>query len=169
VGQRNSLSRRPWISYRGARSSRVRRTSKPSDPQAYNSKDMAKDLIDILDNEGYRYAISVGHDWGSYIAGRLPLWHPNRSVGLIQLNVAYRAPAEFDVDKANQVFLTLPVCRLLRTRSFWFSFCPGLARRTSRIFVHGFQRQRRWDEEFGRRPVVSLRKSVQVIFLILDT
>jgi soluble epoxide hydrolase/lipid-phosphate phosphatase len=38
-------------------------TSKPSDPQAYNSKDMAKDLIDILDNEGYRYAISVRHDW----------------------------------------------------------------------------------------------------------
>jgi pimeloyl-ACP methyl ester carboxylesterase len=78
-------------------------SSKPSDPRAYNSKDMSQDLIDILDNEGYRYAISVGHDWGSFIAARLTLWHPDRIVGLVLLNVAYRLPAQFDIEKVNQV------------------------------------------------------------------
>lgn len=78
-------------------------TDKPSDPALYNSRDMTKDIVDILDHEGIRSIISTGHDWGSFVASRIALWHPDRVVGLILLNVAYNPPGQepFDLDKMN--------------------------------------------------------------------
>lgn len=78
-------------------------TDKPSDPSLYNSRDMTKDIIEILDHEGIRSIISTGHDWGSFLAARMYLWHPNRVVGVILLNVAYSPPGPepFDLDKTN--------------------------------------------------------------------
>jgi soluble epoxide hydrolase/lipid-phosphate phosphatase len=76
-------------------------TSKPTDPSLYNSKDMSNDLIEILDHEKIQKIISVGHDWGSFMAQRMYLWHPDRVVGVILLNVAYMAPSPFDLAQAN--------------------------------------------------------------------
>jgi soluble epoxide hydrolase/lipid-phosphate phosphatase len=76
-------------------------TSKPTDPSLYNSKGMAQDLVDILDHEGIQKVISVGHDWGSFIAQRLYLWHRERVAGLILLNVAYLPPTSFNLTEVN--------------------------------------------------------------------
>ena len=41
-------------------------TSKPTDPAAFRSKPMAQDFIDIIDAEGLKTIIGIGHDW--YVA-----------------------------------------------------------------------------------------------------
>lgn len=76
-------------------------TSKPTDPSMYNSKAMSDDLIEILDHEVVRSIISVGHDWGSFMAQRMYLWHPDRVIGMINLNVSYMAPSEFNLEQVN--------------------------------------------------------------------
>lgn len=80
-------------------------TSKPADPEDYNIKKMSNDMIEIVDNEKQRYIIPVGHDWGSSLAQRVTLFHPDRVVGMILLNIAYRPPAEMDAEKANQMLI----------------------------------------------------------------
>ena len=82
-------------------------TAKPSDPKEYNLKDLSQDLMDVVDNEGHRHIISVGHDWGAMMAQRLLLFHPERVVGLILLNVAYRPPAEANAEQANAMLVKL--------------------------------------------------------------
>lgn len=34
----------------------------------------------------------IGHDWGSYIAGRFALWHPDRLIALVMLSIPYIPP-----------------------------------------------------------------------------
>jgi len=79
-------------------------TDKPSDPALYNSRDMTKDMIEILNHEKIQTIVSTGHDWGSFFAARMWLWHPQIVVGLIMLNVTYNPPAQepFDLDGANE-------------------------------------------------------------------
>lgn len=38
-------------------------TDKPTDPAAYLSRAMSRDLVDLLDAEGVDTAIAIGHDW----------------------------------------------------------------------------------------------------------
>ena len=38
-------------------------TSKPTDPNAYKSTLICKDLVEVLDNEGIDQTIVIGHDW----------------------------------------------------------------------------------------------------------
>lgn len=38
-------------------------TDKPTEPAKYVSSALAKDLVEILDNEGIQQVIAVGHDW----------------------------------------------------------------------------------------------------------
>ncbi|KAL2827260.1 Alpha/Beta hydrolase protein [Aspergillus pseudoustus] len=77
-------------------------TSKPTDTAAYNSKGMAADLAEILDHEKIAQIVSIGHDWGSYMAQRVWLWCPERVAGLVMLNVAYDPPAPFDLAATNK-------------------------------------------------------------------
>ncbi|OJD17778.1 hypothetical protein AJ78_02130 [Emergomyces pasteurianus Ep9510] len=67
-------------------------TSSPLDPTAYNSKGMADDLAELLTAESISTVIAIGHDWGSFLASRVYVWHPERVVGLALLNVAYIPP-----------------------------------------------------------------------------
>ena len=78
-------------------------TDKPTDPAVYKWDVMTQDLVDILDAEGAEKCISIGHDWGSACATRLYNYHPERVVGLVNLNVAYVPPGReaFDLDAAN--------------------------------------------------------------------
>ncbi|KAI0840504.1 alpha/beta-hydrolase [Hypoxylon sp. FL0890] len=73
-------------------------TSKPTDPAAYNYTGVSQDLVDILDSEGIDKVISVGHDWGSFVAQRLYNHHRDRVEGLILLNVGYALPSESPPD-----------------------------------------------------------------------
>lgn len=78
-------------------------TSKPTDPTAYNLAGLTGDLVEILDAEGISKVISVGHDWGSFVAQRLYNFHPDRVEGLILLNVGYSVPSgsQPNLEKAN--------------------------------------------------------------------
>lgn len=78
-------------------------TDKPTDPAEYRFDKMTKDITEIIDAEGSPKVVSVGHDWGSSAASRLYNYHPERVVGLINLNVPYMPPTgdEFDLDKFN--------------------------------------------------------------------
>ena len=79
-------------------------TSKPTDPSLYSFQAMSDDFIEILDTESIESVIPVGHDWGSEIAQRVYLIHPEREVAMVCLNVAYRPPnAEkpFSLDESN--------------------------------------------------------------------
>lgn len=80
-------------------------TSKPTDPAAYKWDVMMKDLVDIIDAEGYQKVISLGHDWGAGSAARLYNFYPDRVAGMILLNVAYLAPMRdgFDLDTVNNI------------------------------------------------------------------
>ena len=78
-------------------------TSKPTDVKAYKYDGMTQDLIDILDAEGIKTAISIGHDWGAVVAARVYNYYPDRVVGVILLNVPYLPPAreKFDLQAVN--------------------------------------------------------------------
>lgn len=76
-------------------------TAKPKEYVHYKLKDMSDDLIDILDKEGHQHVISVGHDWGSMMAQRVYLYHPERVVGLIIMNVHYLTPEKNDLAATN--------------------------------------------------------------------
>ena len=57
-------------------------------------------MAQILDHEKISKVVSAGHDWGSRIAQRLYLFHPNRVVALCLMNVAYAPPGPpLDLDQ----------------------------------------------------------------------
>lgn len=78
-------------------------TDKPTDENAYAINSLCADIIQILDVEAIAKVIALGHDWGSLLAQRLYLFHPDRVSGCILMNVAYRPPSEspFDLNTVN--------------------------------------------------------------------
>lgn len=38
-------------------------TDKPTDYNEYQGSALSKDVVDVLDNEGVKQAIAIGHDW----------------------------------------------------------------------------------------------------------
>ncbi|EKG22120.1 Alpha/beta hydrolase fold-1 [Macrophomina phaseolina MS6] len=71
-------------------------TSKPWAPQFFNSKAMADDLADILSRENIATVIPIGHDWGSFLAHRYYLFHPEHVPGIaistLPLSGPFRTP-----------------------------------------------------------------------------
>ncbi|KAJ7167567.1 epoxide hydrolase [Mycena filopes] len=65
----------------------------PVDPLQYTTKRLAADLMALLTALGIGRAIVVGHDWGSFAAGRVALWHPDRVLALVLMSVPYTPPA----------------------------------------------------------------------------
>lgn len=77
-------------------------TDKPRAAEEYSTRRLCADLAALLDVVGVHKAVSVpefrthvicdvellamqiviGHDWGSYIAARFALWHPDRLLAL---------------------------------------------------------------------------------------
>ncbi|KAJ3520811.1 hypothetical protein NMY22_g12581 [Coprinellus aureogranulatus] len=69
-------------------------TSKPTDPEEYTTRKLCADLAALLDILGVRRAVVIGHDWGSYTAGRFALWQPNRLLALVMISVPYTPPSK---------------------------------------------------------------------------
>ncbi|KAL6884433.1 Alpha/Beta hydrolase protein [Trichoderma evansii] len=69
-------------------------TSKPTDPDVFNSVGLTGDFIDILDAEHVEKVVSSGHDWGSGLAHRFYVFHPKRCSGLITLNYPASPPPQ---------------------------------------------------------------------------
>ena len=53
------------------------------DPAQFTTKRLARDLAALLTALGVARAVVVGHDWGSFTAGRVALWHPDRVLALV--------------------------------------------------------------------------------------
>ncbi|EUC47998.1 hypothetical protein COCMIDRAFT_3129 [Bipolaris oryzae ATCC 44560] len=96
-------------------------TDKPTDPAAYEFKLMTKDITEILDAEGAQKCVSIGHDWGSTFASRMCQYHPERVVGLVNMNVPYSPsnPTPFDLDATNAFMEKIFGYPLL---SYWYVF-----------------------------------------------
>ncbi|THH19891.1 hypothetical protein EW146_g1339 [Bondarzewia mesenterica] len=67
-------------------------TEKPAAAEEYSMKKLCDDLAALLDLVGVQRVILIGHDWGSYTAGRFALWHPGRLLALAMLSVPYVPP-----------------------------------------------------------------------------
>ncbi|KAJ6466711.1 alpha beta-hydrolase [Mycena vitilis] len=65
----------------------------PVDPAQYTTKRLSADLAALLTVLGVDRAVVVGHDWGSFTAGRFALWHPERVIALVLMSVPYTPPA----------------------------------------------------------------------------
>jgi pimeloyl-ACP methyl ester carboxylesterase len=78
-------------------------SSKPTDTSLYNYARMAEDMVEILQAEDIARVIIIGHDWGSGLAQRFYLHHPEFVEGIALLNVSYLPPREekFDLDAVN--------------------------------------------------------------------
>ncbi|KAJ7213723.1 Alpha/Beta hydrolase protein [Mycena haematopus] len=68
-------------------------SSAPVDPAQYTTKRLAQDLAALLTALGVDRAVVVGHDWGSFAAARVALWHPDRVLALVLMSVPYTPPA----------------------------------------------------------------------------
>ena len=79
-------------------------SSKPSDTVAYNFKDMTADVCEILDAANLGKVIVLGHDWGSNFAQRVYNYHPERTLALAMVNVAYMPPGmPLNLDQINDM------------------------------------------------------------------
>lgn len=67
-------------------------TDTPHDSSAYSTKNICNDISALLDFLAIPKAVVIGHDWGSYIAGRFALWHPDRLIALVMFSVPYVPP-----------------------------------------------------------------------------
>ncbi|KAH8830278.1 Alpha/Beta hydrolase protein [Flagelloscypha sp. PMI_526] len=68
-------------------------TDKPSDLSKYTTKSLTADLAALLDAVGVEKAVIIGHDWGSFIAGRFALWQPSRLKLLVMMSVPFTPPS----------------------------------------------------------------------------
>ncbi|KAF8838368.1 alpha/beta-hydrolase [Paxillus ammoniavirescens] len=69
------------------------KTDMPLEASAYSTKRLCDDIAALLDLLGVHKAVVIGHDWGSFTAGRFALWHPDRLLALAILSVPYTPPS----------------------------------------------------------------------------
>ncbi|KAI0258109.1 alpha/beta-hydrolase [Gloeopeniophorella convolvens] len=78
-------------------------TDKPQAAEEYSTKKLCADLAALLNLVGVPKAIVVGHDWGSYTAGRFALWQPDRLLALALLSVPFAPPTKKYIPLENVV------------------------------------------------------------------
>ncbi|RDW74577.1 alpha/beta fold hydrolase [Aspergillus mulundensis] len=77
-------------------------TSKPTALEAYKSKTMAAEIIELLDHEDIDKVHAVGHDTGCILLSRLANYFPARLLSCTFLDVPYSKPGEnFDLSAVN--------------------------------------------------------------------
>lgn len=64
-------------------------TSKPMDIKLYDYRRMSKDLVEILDTEGIKKVIPVGHDFGCWLTQRFQLLYTDRCVAAVHVGISY--------------------------------------------------------------------------------
>ncbi|KAI0546417.1 Alpha/Beta hydrolase protein [Xylaria curta] len=95
-------------------------SSKPTEIEAYHLKGIVGQLIDILDAEGLKDVVGVGHDIGANVLSRAVAWAPERFTKFVFVTVPYNpAGSLFDVDALN--------AQSLKTRGYaqfgyWYFF-----------------------------------------------
>ncbi|KAG1805674.1 Alpha/Beta hydrolase protein [Suillus subaureus] len=72
-------------------------TDMPQNSSAYSTKNICNDISALLDFLAIPKAVVIGHDWGSYTAGRFALWHPDQihhRRDVPRLSIPYVPPKE---------------------------------------------------------------------------
>jgi len=75
------------------------KTYSPLDKDQYKGKSMNEHLIALLNQLNVSNVIVIGHDWGTRVASRFVLYHPERTLGVVLISGGYSAPAIFDLDR----------------------------------------------------------------------
>lgn len=60
--------------------------------EPYIGSSMAADRISILDHEGLKTVVGVGHDWGTYLLSQLIIWNPERIERCVFVSVPFHVP-----------------------------------------------------------------------------
>lgn len=64
-------------------------TSVPEDQSTYDIVHLCNDLVGLMDARGIEKAVFCGHDWGGFIVWAMPLFHPDRTAGVIGVNTPF--------------------------------------------------------------------------------
>ncbi|KAI9926481.1 hypothetical protein ASPWEDRAFT_45416 [Aspergillus wentii DTO 134E9] len=79
-------------------------TSKPSATREYTCKNMAAEIVELLDHERLTQVHAVAHDIGCMLLSRLGNYFPNRLLTCAFLAVPYSKPGgHFDLDEVNKL------------------------------------------------------------------
>ncbi|KAK4504002.1 hypothetical protein PRZ48_004917 [Zasmidium cellare] len=73
-------------------------SDKPEGVENYTMSSLSKDLLAILDNEGLKQVIPLGHDFGANLASKFAAFAPERVSGLVTLGTAYIPPSPYPFD-----------------------------------------------------------------------
>lgn len=111
-------------------------TDKPTDPALYKYSVMCADIVEILDLEGARDVIAIGHDWGSILTSRLAVFHKNRFLAFAFLAVGY-SPSAADFDYEKGLALTKQALGY-ETLGYWQFFCEDGADRVIKDHSESF-------------------------------
>ena len=76
------------------------KTYSPMNKDEYKCKTRIEHLVTLLDHLNIKKVIVIGHDWGTRVASRFVLYHPERTLGVTLISGGYSAPALFDLDRA---------------------------------------------------------------------
>jgi pimeloyl-ACP methyl ester carboxylesterase len=81
------------------------RSSKPQEIAAYTLRQLASDVVAVIDQLGDGPAILFGHDWGAPIVWHTALLHPDRIRAVAGLSVPYRprGPVPF-IDAVRSIY-----------------------------------------------------------------
>ena len=81
------------------------RSSKPKEIAAYMLRQLASDVVAVIDHFGNEPAILFGHDWGAPIVWHTALLHPDRIRAVAGLSVPYRSrgPVSF-IDAVRSIY-----------------------------------------------------------------
>ncbi|TGJ79445.1 hypothetical protein E0Z10_g9317 [Xylaria hypoxylon] len=95
-------------------------SSKPTELEAYDLKGIIGHLTEILDAEGLKDVVGVGHDVGANVLSRAAAWIPERFTKFVFVTVPY-APAGnfFDLDAINAYSLAT---RGYAQFGYWYFF-----------------------------------------------
>ncbi|KAF9125594.1 hypothetical protein BGW39_007279, partial [Mortierella sp. 14UC] len=58
----------------------------------YSSKNLSKNLVELLDQLNVDKAVFIGHDWGAFIAWKVGLYFPERCHAIISVGNPHRQP-----------------------------------------------------------------------------
>lgn len=64
-------------------------TDRPAAVEDYDLTQIMGDLVGLLDAMDIEKAVWMGHDWGGILAWQMPLFHPNRTDGVISVGTPH--------------------------------------------------------------------------------
>ncbi|KAF9181390.1 hypothetical protein BGZ51_005457 [Haplosporangium sp. Z 767] len=64
----------------------------------YNAKNLAKNMVELLDHLKVAKAVFIGHDWGGAIAWRIGMYFPERCKAIIGIGIPHNQPSKTFLD-----------------------------------------------------------------------